>query len=156
MYNTEGLVDIYCTIHNGSNVKGIYQGVIVWSTPNVPLDVEFISDMPDTSTNLKYTQFVVNPNYRIYNPSFENTDFERYFRTENYGGYRSEIYGTIGEWYTVTPWGLFRTRGTTEQRPNLIGISTAYNRGWQYYDITLNKPIWWNGKAWVDATGATV
>lgn len=25
-----------------------------------------------------------------------------------------------------------------------------------YFDQTLNKPVWWNGKNWVDATGATV
>jgi hypothetical protein len=25
-----------------------------------------------------------------------------------------------------------------------------------YYDVTLGKPIWWNGSAWIDATGATV
>ena len=28
--------------------------------------------------------------------------------------------------------------------------------GYQYFDTTLSKPIWWNGTAWVDATGATV
>ena len=25
-----------------------------------------------------------------------------------------------------------------------------------YFDVELNKPIWWNGSNWVDATGATV
>lgn len=40
---------------------------------------------------------------------------------------------------------------------------TSYNRpaeniniGFQYYDTTLNKPIWWTGEKWVDATGAEV
>lgn len=28
--------------------------------------------------------------------------------------------------------------------------------GFQYYDTTLNKPIWWTGSNWIDATGATV
>ena len=28
--------------------------------------------------------------------------------------------------------------------------------GKQFFDTTLNKPIWWTGSAWVDATGATV
>jgi len=32
------------------------------------------------------------------------------------------------------------------------GIQTGY----QYFDTTLNKPIWFNGKVWVDATGKSV
>lgn len=29
-------------------------------------------------------------------------------------------------------------------------------RGYQYFDTTLGKPIWWNGTEWVDATGTAV
>lgn len=46
-------------------------------------------------------------------------------------------------------------RGTTAQRPSLL----ASQLGFTYLDNTLaaaGKPIWWNGTAWVDATGATV
>ena len=42
--------------------------------------------------------------------------------------------------------------GSTDNRPSL----KTYNINYQYFDTTLNKPIWWNGSAWVDATGATV
>ena len=42
--------------------------------------------------------------------------------------------------------------GTTTQRPVLNDMMV----GFQYFDTTLNKPIYWNGTAWVDATGATV
>ena len=28
--------------------------------------------------------------------------------------------------------------------------------GFQFFDTTLNKPIWWTGTKWVDATGADV
>lgn len=42
------------------------------------------------------------------------------------------------------------TRGTTELRPTTPHIS------FQYFDTTLGKPIWWNGSAWVDSTGAVV
>ena len=42
----------------------------------------------------------------------------------------------------------------------IIGTSVlrTQNRtkGTYYFDTTLGKPIWWNGTAWVDATGATV
>ena len=41
--------------------------------------------------------------------------------------------------------------GTTAQRPT-VGLYV----GFQFFDTTLKKPIWWNGSAWVDATGATV
>jgi hypothetical protein len=46
-------------------------------------------------------------------------------------------------------------RGTTAQRPTL----TSLTQGYLYLDNTLDadgKPIWWNGSAWVDATGAIV
>ena len=38
------------------------------------------------------------------------------------------------------------------ERPTL----SKYDNGFQYYDTTLNKPIWWTGTQWVDATGAQV
>lgn len=41
--------------------------------------------------------------------------------------------------------------GTSSNRPTLIE-----NNGYQYFDTTLNKPIWWTGAKWVDATGAEV
>jgi hypothetical protein len=37
-------------------------------------------------------------------------------------------------------------------RPQL----TARYKGVEFFDTTLNKPIYWTGTAWVDATGATV
>lgn len=37
--------------------------------------------------------------------------------------------------------------GTTEQRPTNATI------GFQYFDTTLNKPIWWNSTNWVDKDG---
>lgn len=35
--------------------------------------------------------------------------------------------------------------GTTEDRPTL----TSSDKGFEYYDTTLNKPIYWNGTEWV-------
>lgn len=40
---------------------------------------------------------------------------------------------------------------TTAARP-----TGTIRAGAQWFDTTLNKPIWWNGTVWVDATGATV
>lgn len=45
-----------------------------------------------------------------------------------------------------------RLGGKTTLRPTL----DTSNKGFQYYDTTLNKPIWWNGSKWIDATGADV
>ena len=40
--------------------------------------------------------------------------------------------------------------GTTLKRP--VNIKA----GFFFYDTTLNKPIWWTGENWIDATGADV
>jgi hypothetical protein len=40
--------------------------------------------------------------------------------------------------------------GTTLERP------TVEATGYRYFDVTLGKPIWWNGTHWVDATGTSV
>ena len=48
------------------------------------------------------------------------------------------------------------------RRVPLIEASSTGNRptpthpGTPYFDTSLGKPIWWNGSAWVDATGTTV
>lgn len=42
--------------------------------------------------------------------------------------------------------------GTTESRPTL----DLDDVGFPYFDITLGHPIWWNGIAWVDHSGANV
>lgn len=50
-------------------------------------------------------------------------------------------------------------KGTTAQRPSGIVAPSATQYGLMYLDTTLDadgKPIWWNGVAWIDATGAVV
>lgn len=42
--------------------------------------------------------------------------------------------------------------GATAARPTLL----LADEGFQYYDSTLKKPLWWNGTAWTDATGTAV
>lgn len=66
--------------------------------------------------------------------------------------WRCIIAGTPGTW---RPFGWTVLRGATAARPTL----GAQDIGVQYLDNTLDadgKPIWWNGTAWVDATGAAV
>ena len=45
--------------------------------------------------------------------------------------------------------------GETSNRPNNL-TSSLQDKGKMYFDTTLGKPIYWNGTAWIDATGATV
>jgi hypothetical protein len=40
--------------------------------------------------------------------------------------------------------------GTSASRPVVTTV------GYQYFDATLGKPIWWKGSNWVDAAGVTV
>jgi hypothetical protein len=51
----------------------------------------------------------------------------------------------------------YTQKGTTANRPT--GLSAVTDIGYFYLDTTLDadgKPIWWNGTAWIDATGAVV
>lgn len=60
--------------------------------------------------------------------------------------------GSPGTW-RASKW--ITGRGVTSSRPTL----TSNDTGVTYLDNTLNtngKPIWWNGSAWVDSTGAVV
>lgn len=46
---------------------------------------------------------------------------------------------------------MINKANTIQERPaNII------NKGFQYFDTTINKPIFWDGSKWIDATGATV
>lgn len=58
-----------------------------------------------------------------------------------------------GKWYSI--YGTEYDKplyGDTSNRPNLYST----NIGIQYFDTTLDKPIWWTGDKWIDATGAEV
>lgn len=50
--------------------------------------------------------------------------------------------------------------GTKIYAPTSVGGTrptlTTTNKGYQFFDTTLNKPIYWTGAKWVDATGADV
>lgn len=43
----------------------------------------------------------------------------------------------------------------TSERPTNL-TDTDKDRGFMIFDRNLNKPIWWNGTKWVDATGTSV
>lgn len=45
----------------------------------------------------------------------------------------------------------YPNKGTSKERPRLKEGNSM--KGYQYFDMTLGKPIWWNGSSWVDAYG---
>lgn len=46
--------------------------------------------------------------------------------------------------------------GNSDTIPTGIGKVDGASIGYQSFDTTLNKPIWWTGSKWVDATGEEV
>lgn len=51
------------------------------------------------------------------------------------------------------------TMASSDERTNVGETSKRLHYdipGIKYFDTTLNKPIWWTGDKWIDATGATV
>lgn len=53
----------------------------------------------------------------------------------------------------VSNWSaLYQSSGDNSNRP----ASPIRFIGMQYFDITLNKPIWWNGSDWIDFEGKIV
>lgn len=47
-----------------------------------------------------------------------------------------------------TLYNMFKNSGTSENRPTI-----RLFKGYQYFDTTLGKPIYWNGDSWIDALG---
>jgi hypothetical protein len=69
-----------------------------------------------------------------------------------WAGWVCTVAGTPGTWKGFGP---ITKKDTTANRP----APGANDVGLMYMDTTLDadgKPIWWNGTAWVDATGAVV
>ena len=86
------------------------------------------------------------------------------YRAHGYVGATAPTSGDFGSYDTahiiadqgsttlmITRLGAVGRIGNTASRPNYGAGNTG-----TYFDTTLNKPIWWTGSGWVDATGATV
>lgn len=112
-------------------IKGLISNKGITAFPTNPLSLIIEGVFTDTS--------VSNPNstYRATNGSVFITSTGTYIKQ---GG------------DSKTGWIKSRLElsGATADRP------VSPSQGQDYYDTTLEKPIWWNGSNWVDATGATV
>ena len=73
----------------------------------------------------------------------------------NFSGYLCAKSGNPGEWvgFDFIDSGL-RKQGANNAKPT--SKLTENNAGFEYFDTTNNKPIWWTGSHWVDATGSQV
>jgi len=75
-------------------------------------------------------------------------------------GWQCVTAGTPGTWIGYGQLGA--NKNTTASRPTKTTVGVNDDSEWMgylYLDTTIDadgKPIWWNGAAWVDATGATV
>lgn len=65
----------------------------------------------------------------------------------NTKNYVNNDYGTIRDVYGFPN---VSHRGTSTQRPNVL---TSDDYGFEYFDTTLGKPIYWNGYSWIDGNG---
>ena len=73
-------------------------------------------------------------------------------------GTAAEYVCSVGNITTAT-WRISQQAGTTRSTTANRPVPNANDIGLVYLDTTLDadgKPIWWNGTAWVDATGAVV
>lgn len=113
-------------------------------TPTLPINnIVFGMNTPTTYSNGDDARFVGGG---ILDAFYLNTDFSAY-PVLGWGRYdqTSNVLLNGSNWYVP-----FILSGTTANRP------TWRTTGMSYFDTTLNKPVWWNGTNWVDATGTTV
>lgn len=134
------------------------------------------SDIEGNSYTLSYASaslfdgFYKNCGYKFM--LFNNTTNTTFVIKHNLG-YGGRFIVDIGRDFSLKPkecvWVTFKYVGnisksfvTTTQSSNLYVSGSSRptlndaNIGKQFFDTTLNKPIWWTGSAWVDATGAEV
>lgn len=73
----------------------------------------------------------------------------------NFGASQRKVVNNSGSIRAISE--VFPYAGATADRPSVQNsYYDAGTKGVQYFDETLGKPIWWNGTAWVDATGTAV
>lgn len=111
-------------------------------------------------------QVADNFNYRGKKPNFDRDSFDTLQDMKNYSenSVLNFIGGAIGNGTIIGNKtkvinlnvdriilsGTWFDSGTTSNRPTNVLV------GFQYFDTTINKPIFWDGSKWIDATGATV
>ena len=145
------------TIFNGTYKNCEFKGIRFLLA--VPLD-DCIIDMTGLSTSYVINNYDNNANIALKNVTVKSIpDSVRRFLGDN-----SSI-NTVTLTNITLDKSLPFTNSTSLPSVNIQNANnvlcdkskiTGSNIGAQIYDTTLGKPLWWNGTAWVDATGATV
>lgn len=106
-----------------------------------------------TKDSYKGNNFYFGSGYSILNGSgkvcyLQAGSDENFF---NWDGMNQTLYikGKIAAYFNES--GMACISSTTINRPTV-----NLRAGQMYFDTTLSKPIWWNGTAWIDATGEEV
>lgn len=88
--------------------------------------------------------------------SSESTPQDAHLYVDNHG-YMRVVYTNVGTAPTGEIGYIIQRNyhGTTSNRPDWL-TNDYQSIGFMYFDTTLNKPIWWKGTGWVDATGTSV
>jgi hypothetical protein len=127
--------------------------------PNLSADSVSVGDLKITKQNnalLSYNNRCIQPiTLGIVEQEYAQPGQMVFYRNKQIPVWRKE-----GEYNADLPYALYvdalgnaydtKYVGNTNDRPN------NPKQGFQYFDTTLNKPIWWTGSKWVDSTGATV
>lgn len=128
-------------------VKVLPQNAVTMDSPFQSFNLGVISkcwisdttNTPENKQGILTTDRLTSTNYFIYQ-TFEVMESQRMYRR-----YWIHSTNSWSGWLQVGG-----GSGTTSNRP-----TTPY-KGYMYFDETLNKPIWFNGTNWVDATGTAV
>jgi len=70
---------------------------------------------------------------------------------QRYSGLRLEVWDGSA-WKNALGYSNAPLWGSSAARPSLLSTDI----GFQFFDTTLNKPIWWNGSSWVDSNGTAI
>lgn len=149
-------VDYKYTIHNASSSH--YLGVLVLSGVSADLifecgdKVEFRAKNTDDEISVtdKYGNVLATSANTSYTALFENSQLKISVKYSSTKGFFFYITYKVDD--------LTYKLNIASIDMNKIGVQTLnrYTKGAYKFDTTANKPVWWNGSAWVDATGVTV
>ena len=109
----------------------------------------FIIKLEDATGNREYIECSHRSGNTVYisNRGFEGT----FARTWISGSYLKNVFTKATKDEISDAIDNVQISVTTANRPSVDLMA-----GRSVFDSTLNKPIWWNGTVWVDATGTTV
>lgn len=150
----ESLVGDGTFLHRATDLRkgGVF---IIDQCDNIYINNVFVygSQVQLLRLRIKDSEDVTTKNIFITNSKFQNIvpDFDFYNNTKDlfYIFYYNNFVKDCSSTYLGAD---IKTVGSTANRPILKNI----NAGFEYFDTTLNKPVWWNGTEWIDSEGNDV